>query len=156
MVPVIPCFRWDWATGRHDGTPFRIGIRTSFPDDHGGDLVGTILAYSQAVVTSGTYNRYLAYQGNRMIYHHVFDSRTGLPFDTDIVNMTIVADTGFILQLYLPWVSRKEWLMLKFILTWWDTSIEAIFISRDNGIYLSSRLQDGFELLLLDEFKIRN
>ena len=141
--------------GRHDGTPFRVGIHAPFPEVHGGGLVGKIPAYSQAVVTSGTYNRYLAHQDSRMIYHHIFDSRTGLPFDTDIVSITVVADTGLLGEVYSTIVFA---LGIEEGMAYVEAhpSIEVIFISKDNGIYLSSGLQDGFELLLVDEFEIRN
>ena len=140
--------------GRYDGTPFRIGIRTPFPEEDGGDLVGTIPAYNQAVVTSGIYNRYLADQDSRTIYHHIFDSRTGFPFDTDIVSMTVVADTGLLGEVYSTIVFA---LGIEEGMAYVEAhpSIEAMFISRDNGVYLSSGLVDSFELLLVDEFEVR-
>lgn len=140
--------------GRHDGTPFRIGIHAPFPEDHSGDLVGTLPAYNQAVVTSGTYNRYLAHQETRTTYHHIFDSRTGLPFDSDIVSMTVVADTGLLGEVYSTIVFAMG---LEEGMAYVEAhpSIEAMFISRDNGIYLSSGLQDEFELILDDEFEMR-
>lgn len=140
--------------GRYDGTPFRVGIRTPFPKEHDGNLVGTIPIYNQAVVTSGTYNRYLMHQDSDAIYHHIFDSRTGFPFESDIVSMTIVADTGLLGEVYSTIVFA---LGIEEGMAYVEAqpSIEAIFISKDNGIYLSSGLQDGFELLLVDEFEIR-
>ena len=140
--------------GRHDGTPFRIGIHAPFPEEHSGDLVGTIPAYNQAVVTSGTYNRYLAHQDTNMIYHHIFDSRTGLPFESDIVSVTVVADTGLLGEVYTTIVFAMG---LEAGLDYVEAhpNIEAMFISRDNGVYLSSGLQDEFELILEDEFEVR-
>jgi len=140
--------------GRQDGTPFRVGIHAPFAEEHSGDLVGTVPAYHQAVVTSGTYNRYLAHQDTRTIYHHIFDSRTGLPFETDIVSITVVADTGLLGEVYTTIVFAMG---LEEGMAYVEAhpSIEAMFISRDNSIYLSSGLQDGFELILDDEFEIR-
>jgi len=140
--------------GRPDGTPFRVGILTPFPEEHSGDLVGTLPAYNQAVITSGTYNRSFADQETRMIYHHIFDSRTGFPFDTDIVSMTVVADTGLLGEVYTTIVFA---LGIEEGMAYVEAhpTIEAMFISKDNGIYLSSGLQDRFELILDDEFEIR-
>jgi thiamine biosynthesis lipoprotein len=140
--------------GRRDGSPFRVGIHAPFPEAHSGDLVGTIPTYNQAVVTSGTYNRYLAHQDTRTIYHHIFDSITGLPFDSDIVSMTIVADTGLLGEVYSTIVFA---LGIEAGMAYVEAhpSIEAMFISKDNGIYLSSGLQDAFELILDEEFEVR-
>ena len=140
--------------GRSDGTPFRIGIHTPFAEEHSGDLVGTVPAYHQAVITSGTYNRYLAYQETKTIYHHIFDSRTGLPFESDIVSMTIIADTGLLGEVYTTIVFA---LGINEGMAYVEAhpGLEAVFISRDNGIYLSSGLQDEFELILNDEFEVR-
>lgn len=140
--------------GRHDGTPFRIAIHTPFPDEHSGDLVGTLPAYNQAVVTSGSYNRYLAHQDTNTIYHHIFDSSTGLPFDSDIVSMTIVADTGLLGEVYSTIVFAMG---LEDGMAYVEAhpNIEGMFISNDRGIYLSTGLQDTFQLILDDEFEVR-
>ena len=140
--------------GRHEGTPFRVGIRTPFLEQHSDDLVGTLPLYNQAAVTSGTYNRYLADQETRTIYHHIFDSRTGLPFDTDIISITVVADTGLLGEVYSTIVFA---LGVEKGMAYVEAHphIEALLISTDNGIYLSSGLRDGFELILTDEFEIR-
>jgi len=143
--------------GRYDGTPFRIGIRNPFPDDEAGIddyLVGTLPVYNQALVTSGTYSRYLAYQDTLTFYHHIFDSRTGFPFDTDIVSMTIIADTGLLGEVYTKVVFGMG---IEAGLAYVEAhpEIEAMFISADNGVYLSTGLQDQFNLLLEDAFEIR-
>jgi len=143
--------------GRYDGTPFRIGIRNPFSDDESPDddyLVGTLPLYNQALLTSGTYSRYLAYQNTQTFYHHIFDSRTGFPFDTDIVSMTIIADTGLLGEVYTTIVFAMG---IEAGLAYVEAhpSIEALFISSDNGIYLSTGLQDEFSLLLEDEFEVR-
>lgn len=143
--------------GRYDGTPFRIGIRNPFSDDESvvdDYLAGTLPLHSQALVTSGTYSRYFADQETMTFYHHLFDSDTGLPFDTDIVSLTIVADTGLLGEVYTKIVFA---LGVEAGLAYVEAhpGIEAMFISEDRGIYLSTGLQGSFELLLDDTFEMR-
>lgn len=139
---------------RHDGIPFNIGINSPFPEEHGRAIVGIIRATDQAVVTSGTYNRYLMNQNTGMIYHHIFDSRTGFPFDTDIVSITVVAETGLLGEVYTTIIFAKG---LEDGLAYVEAhpGIEAMVITRDMGIYLSSGLQEVFRLELPDDFEIR-
>ena len=143
--------------GRPNGNFFRIGIRNPFLDeDSPGDhhLVGTLPIFDQALITSGTYERYLAHQESQTFYHHLFDSRTGFPFETDIVSLTIIADTGLLGEVYTKIIFA---LGIEEGLAYVEAhaGIEALFISDDNGIYLSSGLKDVFDFLLPDEFEIR-
>ena len=138
--------------GRYDGTPYRVGIISPFSEEHSGNLVGSLPLYNQAAVTSGTYNRYLAHQDT--IYHHIFDSRTGLPFDTDIVSITVIADTGLLGEVYSTIIfALGIYEGMAYVEAHPD--IEAMLISRDKGIYLSSGLQNEFDLILDDEFEVR-
>lgn len=143
--------------GRYDGTPARIGIRNPFfADESASDeyLMGALLAYNQAVVTSGTYNRYLAVQDSMTFYHHIFDSRTGFPIDSDIVSISIIADTGLLGEVYSTIVFAMG---IEAGMAYVETlpGIEAMFISADSGIYLSTGLQDKFIPLLEDKFEVR-
>ena len=139
--------------GRQDGSPFRVAIQNPFPSSIGNELVGTIPLYNQAAITSGTYNRYFLDQTTGTRYHHIFDSRTGLPFDSDVVSITVVSDTGLIGEVYSTILFA---LGIQAGMDYVESlpGIEALFISTDQGIYLSSGLQDAFELLLDDAFEI--
>ena len=74
---------------RPDGEDWRIGVRD--PQDSGSQ-VGVIEASDCHVVTSGGYER--NFQQDGIIYHHILDPRTGAPADSDLLSVTIVADTG--------------------------------------------------------------
>ena len=145
--------------GRYDGTPFNIGIRNPFSDDESpidDYLVGTLPLYNQALVTSGTYSRYLAHQDTQTFYHHIFDSRTGFPFDTDIVSITIIADTGLLGEVYtIIAFAMGTYAGLAYVEA--HPNLEGMFISADNGIYLSTGLQDEFSLRseVKDQFEVR-
>ena len=71
-------------------TDFRIGIKD--PQSEGGALLGTLPASNLTVVTSGTYERYFIADGKK--YHHILDSETGYPTDTDVLSATIIAAKG--------------------------------------------------------------
>lgn len=72
------------------GTEFIIGVANPISDK--GQLLGTLPSKDNTIVTSGTYERYFEIDGVR--YHHVLDSKTGYPVDTDLLSVTIIADRG--------------------------------------------------------------
>lgn len=138
----------DHPTGR----PFNIGINSPFPSEHGRGIVGSLPAYNQAIVTSGTYNRYLIVEDTETIYHHIFDSRTGFPFDNDIVSITVVADTGLLGEVYTTIIFGMG-LEAGMAYVEEHPEIEVMLITRDKMIHLSSGLRDVFELRM-DDFEI--
>lgn len=69
---------------------FTIGIKD--PQSESGGLIGTIPAADKTVVTSGTYERYFVADGKK--YHHILDSKSGMPTDTDVLSVTIISEKG--------------------------------------------------------------
>lgn len=70
--------------------PFRVGISNPLGDDPA--LIGIVPCDSKTVVTSGTYERFFVVDGVK--YHHVLDSKTGYPKDTDLLSASIIAYKG--------------------------------------------------------------
>jgi FAD:protein FMN transferase len=71
-----------------DGSPWRIGLQDPDPAVPRGSHIGTLeFEGSRAVVTSGTYERYLERDGVR--YHHLLDTATGRPVSNGLVAVTI-------------------------------------------------------------------
>jgi thiamine biosynthesis lipoprotein len=67
--------------------PWRIGIR----DPRGTGVIASLEAGNdEAVITSGDYERYFEYQGQR--YHHIIDPRNGYPARGAIATTIIAAD----------------------------------------------------------------
>lgn len=56
------------------------------------DYIGVLETRSQAVITSGGYERYFEKDG--VYYHHIIDPKTGYPSDADLVSVTIVSEDG--------------------------------------------------------------
>lgn len=73
-----------------DGTPFRIGIERPFTDRS--EIVGSTALENETIVTSGIYERQFEKDGK--LYHHVLDSETGYPADTDLEAVSLVAARG--------------------------------------------------------------
>lgn len=71
----------------HDDKYWRVGIQNPFLAR--GNIITALKINNQSVVTSGIYERTLNYNGK--IYHHIFDSQTGYPVETDIQSITIVS-----------------------------------------------------------------
>ena len=69
---------------------FNIGIKD--PQSEVGALLAVFPAGNKTVVTSGTYERYLIQDGVK--YHHILDSKTGWPVDSDVLSVTIIAEKG--------------------------------------------------------------
>jgi thiamine biosynthesis lipoprotein len=73
------------AIGRHGDRPWRIGIR--HPRQEGQMLASIAINDDESVFTSGDYERYFTYEGQR--YPHILDPRTGYPA-RDNISVTVV------------------------------------------------------------------
>lgn len=68
--------------------PWQIGIQD--PANPRGNHLMTIPVVNKSVVTSGIYERHLTVNGQD--YHHIFDSQTGYPVETELASLTIISD----------------------------------------------------------------
>jgi len=86
------------ALGRKGDQPWRVGIRHPRPEQAGGAPLATLeLRDSEAIGTSGDYQRFFELDGQR--YCHLLDPRSGSPADgTQAVTVLIPAgaDTGML------------------------------------------------------------
>lgn len=72
-----------------DGSKWRIGVQD--PNNLSGYL-GIVSIGEQAVVTSGSYQRYFEADGKT--YHHIIDPKTAAPAESGLVSVTIICDSG--------------------------------------------------------------
>ncbi|MBO5995465.1 MAG: FAD:protein FMN transferase [Firmicutes bacterium] len=79
-----------YTSGDQEWTDFSLGIRD--PGSSTGGLLGVYPGKDVTVVTSGTYERFIEVDGVR--YHHILDSETGYPVDTDVEQVSIIAQSG--------------------------------------------------------------
>lgn len=75
---------------------WNVGIQNPFLPR--GNAVALVKIKNQSVVTSGIYERVLEKDGSR--YHHIFDSKTGYPIESNIASLTIIADKSLDCDIY--------------------------------------------------------
>lgn len=72
-----------------DGSDYNIGIKDP---DNSGEIIESLKVNNSSVVTSGTYERYVEYDGIK--YHHILDTTTGYPVDNGIKSVTVLSDSS--------------------------------------------------------------
>jgi len=125
-----------------------VGIQNPFLSR--GETVGTIQLSNKSVVTSGIYERYLEIDGVR--YHHLLNPLDGYPFNNEIAGVSVITDQsidGDSLSTLLFSKGVEEGLELVEKIE----NVDAIFITRNKEIYLSSNLKGKFKLTN-NEFQI--
>ena len=123
--------------GKPDGNDFAIGIQD--PNDDRGAYLLSVSLKDKAVVTSGDYERYFEVDGVR--YHHILNPKTGYPADTNIAQVTIVADTGE----QADGLSTSVLLLgIQDGLAMIDSleNVEAILITKDHLVYITPGLAE--------------
>ena len=77
---------------KNDATPWRIGIKNPFNESEKPACV--ISCVNKSVVTSGAYERFFEYEGK--IYHHILDSKTGYPSESDLASVSIISENSML------------------------------------------------------------
>lgn len=79
-----------------EGGDWKIGIQNPFLPR--GNAVALVKVRDQSVVTSGIYERVLEIEGSK--YHHIFNSKTGYPIESNIASLTVIADRSLDCDIY--------------------------------------------------------
>jgi len=121
-----------------DENDFAIGVQDPF--DLRGAYIMALAISDMAVVSSGDYERYFEYEGE--IYHHILNTETGYPAQTNIKQVSIIAPTsqmadGLSTSVLLLGIEDG----LKLIESY--EGVEAIFITKDREIYITEALRDS-------------
>lgn len=124
-----------------DGSAWSIGIQS--PEEQRGAYIGTLPVHNKTIVTSGIYERYFI--DNEQLYHHVIDPFTGYPASNELASVTIVTDSS----MHADAMSTAVFLLgveegMAYIESRQDA--EAIFVTVDKKVYVSSGLHDDFKL----------
>ena len=122
------------------GPASSIGIQDPFSKT--GTPLGFLKVQDEAVVTSGSYERYFAIGGQR--YHHILDPRTGMPSDSGLVQVTLVGQDACMLDALATGIFilgiRKGMPILE------KTGCGAIFVTSQGDVLVSENLQEKFQL----------
>jgi len=127
-----------------------VGIQN--PLEPTGSSLGILQASDISVVTSGTYQRYFEEEGIR--YHHILNPKDGYPIRNNLQSVTIITKNSLAadaLSTSLFALGLDKGLKLANN----ETSMEAIFVTKENKIYLTEGIKDNFRLLK-NNFEIVN
>lgn len=129
------------GTPAYGADTWAIGLKTPF--EEADSALGVIEVVAKSVVTSGVYERY--FEIDSKIYHHILDPKTGYPLDNEILSVTVISDDsmdGDIYTTLLYGMGVKK--ALNYLAT--IPHIEAIFVTKDHQVILSSQRQFKFTL----------
>ncbi|MGX7199664.1 FAD:protein FMN transferase [Enterococcus nangangensis] len=121
----------DWTVGIQD------------PNQARNTTVGQVPETNKSLVTSGIYERYLVVDGKT--YHHLFDPKTGYPFDNGIAGVTIISDLsidgdGLSTAVFSMGVKKG----LEYVESL--DGVDAIFVTTDDEIFVTDGVKDEFVL----------
>jgi len=133
-----------------DKTLWNVGIQDPF--NNRGEHVGLISVENKSVVTSGNYERYFMKDGK--VYHHIIDPKTGYPSESEIISATIISDysidgDGLSTGVYILGLEKSIELIQSL------EGIDAIFITQNKEIFITSGIKDKFKITN-DEFTYKN
>lgn len=143
-----------YALGKKaDNTSWNIGIQN--PLGSTGQYLGVLGVSNKSVVTSGNYERYFEEDGKR--YHHIINPKTGYPCENGIISTTIISDysidgdglttCGYVMGLKYGFKLIEN-----------TRGVDAIFITSDRKVYVTSGIRDKFTLTnkeyLLQEYSL--
>ena len=116
--------------------PWRIGIQN--PVEKRGNHLLVLSIKDKSVVTYGIYERHLEVDGQS--FHHIFDSATGYPVETDLASITIISDRSVDGEI---WTTRLFGDSSTSILNTIESlpGIETLLVSQSGKIAYTSGLQ---------------
>lgn len=124
-----------------DQSAWSIGIQS--PEEKRGAHIGTLPVRNKTIVTSGVYERYFIENGQ--VYHHVLNPFTGYPASNELASVTIITDNSMNADAMSTAVfvqGLQEG--IAFVEATGDA--EAIFVTTDHKVYITSGLKDIFKL----------
>ncbi|ALS02467.1 thiamine biosynthesis protein ApbE [Enterococcus silesiacus] len=120
---------------------WNVGIQD--PNKARNTVVGTVQESNKTLVTSGIYERFLEVDGKS--YHHLFDPKTGYPFDNDIAGVTVITNKsidgdGLSTAVFAMGVKKG----LEYAEGLKD--VDVIFVTKDDQVFVSKDIEKVFEL----------
>ena len=123
-----------------DGKAWNVAVQS--PNDESA-FVGTLEAADISAVTSGAYRRYFEADGKR--YHHIIDTDTGYPAESDILSVTVVSENSALADCYSTalFVMGSEKAM-EFYNRY--GGFELIIVTKNNEIIITDGIKEKFNI----------
>lgn len=115
--------------GPESGGPWRVGIQSPFAPR--GTVLASLALRDASAVTSGTYERVLEIDGHT--YHHMIDPLTGVPFDTDLASVTIIAPSSTTADLWAT-IAQAGGLEVGYARVSCAPGVEAVFVTTERRV----------------------
>jgi len=127
--------------------PVNVGIRN--PRGEASDCMGILSLKDCFVSTSGDYEKFIVVNGKK--YHHILNPKTGYPADSGLMSVTIVCQSGLISDALSTACFvlgyKKSLPLLK------EYHAEAVFITKDNLVYVTEGLAGKFKMSDTSEYR---
>lgn len=127
-----------YALGSRQGNPFRIGIADP---ENPQEVIGYLELTNCSAVTSGIYQRYSSWEGER--YHHILDPDTGLPVNNSLASATVISqnstDCDALSTICMLLGEEKALELINSL-----EGVSAVLVRRDGGIILSQGAEEIF------------
>lgn len=117
--------------------------------DHSINKLGRIKLQDESIVTTNIYERF--FRENGQFYHHILDSRTGYPINTQISSLSIISNLALNCEIWttiLHYGSYKE--VIGHINN--TPGIEGIVVDLDGNIHLSAGIHHRFSAQLQSQY----
>ncbi|WP_125154687.1 FAD:protein FMN transferase [Clostridium rectalis] len=126
---------------KSDNSLWSIGIQD--PLKTRGEYFSVVKVSEKSIVSSGNYERFFIKDGKK--YHHILDPKTGYPSENGLIATTIISDKsidGDAISTSTYILGLEKGLKLVESLE----GVEAIFVTSDKKVYITSGLKDSFNL----------
>ncbi len=127
--------------GSKAGEDFKIGLHSPFKEQTA-QTFATLSLRDCVISTSGGYERYTEIDGK--MYHHIIDTKTGYPAESDIASVTVVGSDGAFCdymstRLFVEGAERAVKIIEQ-------SNLDAVVVTNDKKVYVSKTLESRFEI----------
>lgn len=124
-----------------DGKLWEVGLQ--HPAGEQGKYFAVVRAADKSIVTSGVYERYFEFAGER--YHHIIDPRTGWPAESGVISTTIVGESSALADAVATTVLVMG--LAHGIELVRRLGLEAVVVTTDSRIYVTDGLTDSIHFV---------
>lgn len=125
-----------------DKKQYNIGLRA--PEiDADNQIFASVSVTDKIIATTGAYERFFEVDGKN--YHHVFDTSTGYPVDTDIISASVISEDGGLAdflstQIFLSGIDNLD----KYLN---QDSFSCVVVDKDKNVYVSKKIIDDINII---------